>query len=343
MEQIKVNIKLTLNDKIYPIIIDQSYTIEKVKEECKKLTEIPIHLQNLVFEGNILKNKRQVRDYDIENGKTIILVKKLTEPPKVDNNQEKLSNSNNIDSSNNQNDNIFNTYKRNNNKNYNNNNNNQIENCPDLSKVGQILDSIDQNEFRNIIQNINGLQVLGIGRFENNNPKIRDLLNDPEIMQVINYFIQNPNLTLLAMKDLLKKELCENNSQMKIFEDNLEMMRQMFELLSNFYSRTNNMQTGDSNINPYNFGMDYIKLSDFLTGIQGLSGNQGEGDLIGAGYDKAQNEININNIDYKIKYEQLLNKLNNMGFKNEETNIKVLKECNENIDLAVEKLLKISN
>ena len=45
----------------------------------------------------------------------------------------------------------------------------------------------------------------------------------------------------------------------------------MFELLSNFYSRMNNMQTGDSNNNPYNFGMDYIQLSNFLTGMQGLS------------------------------------------------------------------------
>ena len=56
------------------------------------------------------------------------------------------------------------------------------------------------------------------------------------------------------------------------------------------------------------------------------------------------NKENLNiggiNMDYKDEYKKELSQLKNMGFTNEEANIKALKQANGNIDNALDKLLK---
>jgi hypothetical protein len=47
------------------------------------------------------------------------------------------------------------------------------------------------------------------------------------------------------------------------------------------------------------------------------------------------------NVDYKVLYKEQLEKLKEMGFVNEDVNINILKQCQGNVDFAVEKLLSM--
>ena len=75
MEEIKIKIKMRSNQKIYIIPIYKSNTIFKLKEKCEKETNIPVFQQNLIYERRILLNEKLIKDYNLDNEHTIILVK----------------------------------------------------------------------------------------------------------------------------------------------------------------------------------------------------------------------------------------------------------------------------
>jgi len=76
MELIEVNIKLASNNHVYNLPIRKSETINKLKEYCQVISNIPQDQQILLYKGKKLSNEKLIKDYDIENNNDIILAKK---------------------------------------------------------------------------------------------------------------------------------------------------------------------------------------------------------------------------------------------------------------------------
>ena len=169
MEEIQIKIKMTSNAQVYTVKIAKSDTILKLKEKCQEQTQIPPESQNLVYKGRILVNEKLVSDYNIENDHTIILVKKHTAPPKMENKPQSTN-------TNNQNTN-----------NFGNNQNPFMGGMPDLSQLNSILGNIDPNELNNMMQNMGGLGGLGgLGGMGGLNPQMMgQILSNPMYMQMI--------------------------------------------------------------------------------------------------------------------------------------------------------------
>ena len=76
MDQIEVTIKIETKNLINYMIIGRSDKIEKLKEFCEKISDIPSTRQILIYKGKILSNDKLISDYNIDNGQTIILKKR---------------------------------------------------------------------------------------------------------------------------------------------------------------------------------------------------------------------------------------------------------------------------
>jgi uncharacterized ubiquitin-like protein YukD len=79
-EIIGIKIKLSSNSETFELSISKSATIKDLKEICKSSCEINPEEQTLVYRGKILMDGKLIRDYNIENEHTLILVKKYTAP-----------------------------------------------------------------------------------------------------------------------------------------------------------------------------------------------------------------------------------------------------------------------
>ena len=160
-----------------------------------------------------------------------------------------------------------------------------------------------------------------------------NMIKDPSILEMIfmhpenqariknNHFIkmsfQNPQLmfnpkNMQVFQSMFKKDEINQieNSSIEIFKP-----PEPFEELNN--SQINQMKNSShqmSNINTFNNNSN-INKENFIN-----------------------SEIKIN---YKEKYKEELSKLKNMGFKNDETSIQELEECNGNIENAINRLLDL--
>lgn len=78
---IQFAVKLNGNDKIFvklneeriPIEVQLSFSIEEVKKQILYQRGIPIEMQQLSFDGNVLENGKNLQDYSIENCSVLIL------------------------------------------------------------------------------------------------------------------------------------------------------------------------------------------------------------------------------------------------------------------------------
>ena len=61
----------------------------------------------------------------------------------------------------------------------------------------------------------------------------------------------------------------------------------------------------------------------------------------GLGNNTGNTGANDDNVDYKEKYKDQLALLKDNGFNIEETNIQVLKQCNGNVQFAIERLINM--
>ena len=76
MDQIEVIIKIqTKNLKNY-MLIGRSDKIEKLKEFCEKISDVPPDKQILIYKGKILSNDKLISEYNIDDGDDIILKKR---------------------------------------------------------------------------------------------------------------------------------------------------------------------------------------------------------------------------------------------------------------------------
>ena len=62
-----------LNEERIPIEVQLSFSIEEVKKQILYQRGIPIEMQQLSFDGNVLENGKNLQDYSIENCSVLIL------------------------------------------------------------------------------------------------------------------------------------------------------------------------------------------------------------------------------------------------------------------------------
>ena len=72
MDLIEVTIKLQTKNLMNYMLIGRSDKIEKLKERCEKISDIPLDQQMLIYKGKILSNDNLISDYNIDNDDNII-------------------------------------------------------------------------------------------------------------------------------------------------------------------------------------------------------------------------------------------------------------------------------
>jgi len=63
------------------MLIGRFDKIEKLKEFCEKISDVPPDKQILIYKGKILSNDKLISDYNIDDGDNIILQKKEKSSP----------------------------------------------------------------------------------------------------------------------------------------------------------------------------------------------------------------------------------------------------------------------
>ena len=315
MEEIEVNIKLAENN----IPIRKVDTILKLKEYCKIISNIPIDQQNLLYNGIILSNEKLINDYNIENNHYIILAKKDSKPVNIP--LEQNSDSSNSD------------------KNFFNNINEEI---PNLSSF---YNKLDMNKVDNL------LQVLGYGNFSDFgiDPQIYKEflkgLSTKEIMDAMKKmredplffekYYSNPNLQKIFQKFPLIKN-CLQHPEEIFAPQRMLMFQNMFKEDD---KKINESTKTEISLPPEPFGsLNNIQNSQMMNSSEQIS-NINNFNKNSTGNKEIFGNSGID-IDYKEKYKDQLSQLKDMGFINEENNIKALKHSNGNIYNALEKLLK---
>ena len=81
-DQINISIKQTNNNQVFDVKILKSNTVLELKSACQEKSDLPPVNQNLVYKGRILSDEKLVSDYNIAEGHTLILVKKLSQEEK---------------------------------------------------------------------------------------------------------------------------------------------------------------------------------------------------------------------------------------------------------------------
>ena len=76
MDQIEVIIKIQIKNLKNYMLIGRSDKIEKLKELCEKISDVPPDKQILIYKGKILSNDKFISDYNIDDGDDIILKKR---------------------------------------------------------------------------------------------------------------------------------------------------------------------------------------------------------------------------------------------------------------------------
>lgn len=341
MDVIEVKIKVTPNPHLYIVKMESSDTILDLKKECEKITKIPYSLQNLVFNAQILINTKTIRYYEIKNGQRIILVKKLTEPP------PETKSENNTDINNN-----TSLIKRNVNINENltRNNNNRLG-LLDIFSLS--LKNMNVDEINNIKENFLGLgQRNSLGSL---NPKFfEQLLNNPYYIQYTKSMFKNPEILKIFCQETMKIKFIDSNPQLKkIFEVTSKLLdNPMYnDIIANFASKfyfNDNKNTIDEIMDDLNLEENKIEglyelckifFKDSEINIENKNEirTKKKEEKIDKKNEEKKDIKKCENESLKEKYKKELNELKNMGFDDEEKNIRALKECNGNIDLALEK------
>ena len=76
MTDINVKIKTTNSPEVKTVTVKSDSKVEDIMKEIEKYSNIPPNDQKLIFKGKILKAEDPISNHKIENGVTIIMVKK---------------------------------------------------------------------------------------------------------------------------------------------------------------------------------------------------------------------------------------------------------------------------
>ena len=297
-DQISLNIKNTVNTNTYNLTISKKITIKDLKNEIEKLTNIPTGAQKIVHKGKILKDTETIESYNIENNDSIVVIRNRNYNPNGARNTNLLGAFPQVNPG------ILNLL-----------NNPNFMNIPELQHL-----MIRNNQLRDI--NINNPNRLGInrnnqfmqnliGRIPNNIRVDENLVGKsfPEIGNKFSEYMQNRNNNTNN-----NNNNTNNNNNMNIENNNNNIQlnpQNLFNLMRP--TRQLNRQP------PTNINLR-IPLQ-FPSNLQQNNNN-------------TQNE----NVNYREIYKEQLAQLKDMGFTDEAKNIEILKNCQGNINFAIEKL-----
>ena len=205
MNQIEVIIKIQTKNLMNYMLIGRFDKIEKLKELCEKISDVPPDKQILIYKGKILSNDKLISDYNIDDGDDIILKEKEDLSP-VNNslvlnfdisNLKDIFSNNNISLSNNKEINfaeIANMYKQ------------FPDYCTTLQKID--IDKLD-----------NLFESMGFGKYSDifgiSPQKFNQILNDPESRDIMNNIFKDPSLIEIAFNIPEIKKIIQNNPFIK--------------------------------------------------------------------------------------------------------------------------------
>ena len=340
-----MKVKMTSNATVYTVTVNKICTVEELKKACEKETSIPPESQNLVFKGRILDNTKKIDEYGLQNDNTIILVKKVNpqekknEPPKQESQSSNNQNTSNTNTNTNTNSNTNPNANPNTNTNTNTNSNNGNPFGMDLNSLLQGMGGMGG------MSGMSGMDNLGMGGM---NPQMMgQMLNNPMYMQMMQNLISDPNTLNMMMNHPQIKPLIDSNPMMREIFSNPELMRQMFspEMMQQMSTMLNSGGMGGMGMNPFGMGMPMTNPNN--NNNNNSSGNMNpyanlfNMNMGNFGMGQNTNNNPQDNVDPKEKYKDQLAQLKDMGFINEEANIQVLKQCDGNVQFAVEKLLNM--
>ena len=205
IDLIEVTIKLQTKNLMNYMLIGRSDKVEKLKERCEKLSDIPLDQQNLIYKGQRLLNDKLISYYNIDNGDNIIL-KKKEEPSPV-----KMPLAQNFDISS-----LNNILS---NKNIELLKNKEI-NCNEIANAYKkipdyfsILQNIDLEKMNNL------LKLIGLGNlsenFESKQQEMNLILNNPECRNMMNNIFKDPSLLEIILNHPEAKKSIQNNPFLK--------------------------------------------------------------------------------------------------------------------------------
>ena len=320
MEEIEVNIKLESNKHIYNLPIRKSEIILKLKEYCQIISNIPQDQQILIYKGKILLNEKFIKDYDIENNDEIILVNKGEQKPA--NFLQFLD--------------ILNNKK-------------EINPKEIAKSFGQFPDILSLYEKIDFDKCDNFFRLCGLGNLSDDiMPKIheiKELLKDPSARDIVKNINIDTSFIEESFNDQEIKNKIQNNPLLKLHFQNPQRFctPQSFQFLQNAFKaeEKNAIESSSTGISvpPDPFGslnnnqnIQIMNSSEQISNINSFNNNSIK-----------NKEISGNNgidIDYNKEYKDQMSQLKDMGFTNEESNIKALKQSKGNIDNSIEILLK---
>ncbi|KAL3840153.1 hypothetical protein ACJIZ3_024744 [Penstemon smallii] len=76
---IQLNIK-TLDSRIYSLQVDKNIVVSAFKEKISSQSGVPVGQQRLIFRGKVLKDDHLLAEYNMENGDTLHLVERQSQP-----------------------------------------------------------------------------------------------------------------------------------------------------------------------------------------------------------------------------------------------------------------------
>ena len=88
--EINIKIKLTNNNLNFDVKLLPSQTVLDLKKACSEKSGLSEKEQNLVYKGRILSDEKLVKDYNVQNDHTVILVKKMSNNEKKSKNKFKI-------------------------------------------------------------------------------------------------------------------------------------------------------------------------------------------------------------------------------------------------------------
>ena len=225
MDQIEVTIKIETKNLINYMIIGRSDKIEKLKEFCEKISDIPSTRQILIYKGKILSNDKLISDYNIDNGQTIIL-KKREETMDLNVPLDPYYNISNIN-------NIFSNKNKSLNKQI---NFNEFANIYNQIDYFSFLKEIDIDKLKNLFQ------LAGMENFAefycSELQKNKHILNKPEYKDIINNMLKDPSLLEIFFNNPEIKPLFINNPFLELSLKNPQIFSpQEFQKPKNLFKK----------------------------------------------------------------------------------------------------------
>ena len=342
-EEITIKVKKTNTANIYTVKIKKSDKVIDLKKEIAKQSDLPAEGQNLVYKGKILNDDKTIQDYELQTDHTVILVRKANYKPETTSSsssteqqqqqqpQSQSSQSQPQDNTSSQHSaNPFGAFG--------------MGGMPNLS-------GFDMSGF-----DMGGMGGMGMPGMGGMNPMMamQILQSNPQLLQQFSAMMQNPEAVNMLLNNPQLKPLLDSNPQMREILSNPQMRQQMFSP-QNMQMMMNMMQ-GMGGMGMPGMGMGGMPGMG-MGGFGGMPqqqqqqtgsnvGGNGMGfnpfAFFGGGMpNQQQQQQQDQNVDYKVLYKEQLEKLKEMGFVNEDVNINILKQCQGNVDFAVEKLLSM--